>query len=428
VRGLGTGLRKGKAAVLIIVERSEAGKTLAAVLKIRLGWSWSRVKRLIERRHVRVGQQIETNVARRLKRGQEIRVASVTLGGKGKGDRSGFIHSSLANPRHGSSSWRPSSQQRNSRPSSRTKQNMARQAKCDGSNKHPNVPHLAQTGSNSELTQNLSHVRTDPLGNSPGKQAERAVHDDQKPAIDVIYADEALVVVNKPAGLTTMRHTYEEAEFGERARRYLPKTLADYLPSLLGSPRRKVYAVHRLDRDTSGLVVFARTPQAARQLSEQLRSHRIERRYWAITRGIPPEGRLESWLVRDRGDGRRGSTTPKAAGAKRAVTYVQVIEKLGPFALVECRLETGRTHQVRIHLGEAGTPLCGERIYDRPLHGKPYPDASGAARPMLHACTLGFVHPITGESLLWEAPPPADFRELVERLRRSRDTIDIEMK
>ena len=307
---------------------------------------------------------------------------------------------------------------------------MTRSVKCDGSNKHPEVPHPVLTESNSESTQNLSQVRKTLLENSPGKQADQAVNGDREPAIDVIYADEALVVVNKPAGLTTMRHTYEEAEFGERARRYLPKTLADYLPSFLGSPRRKVYAVHRLDRDTSGLVVFARTPQAARQLSEQLRSHRIERRYWAITRGIPPEGRLESWLVRDRGDGRRGSTTPNAAGAKRAVTYVQVIEKLGPFALVECRLETGRTHQVRIHLGEAGTPLCGERLYDRPLHGKPYPDASGATRPMLHACTLGFVHPITGESLLWEAPPPADFRELVERLRRrrERDPIDIEME
>jgi 23S rRNA pseudouridine1911/1915/1917 synthase len=247
---------------------------------------------------------------------------------------------------------------------------------------------------------------------------------DQIPAIDIVYADTVIVVVNKPVGLTTMRHAYEEAEFGERGRRYLPKTLADYLPGLLGAPRCKVYAVHRLDRDTSGLVVFARTPQAAQQLSEQLRRHRIERRYWAITRGIPPEGRLESWLVRDRGDGRRGSTPGEVAGAKRAITYVRVIEKFGPFALVECRLETGRTHQVRIHLGEAGTPLCGERIYDRPLHGRPYPDASGATRPMLHARTLGFVHPFTGEQLLWEVPPPADFQELVERLRQGRDTIE----
>jgi 23S rRNA pseudouridine1911/1915/1917 synthase len=247
---------------------------------------------------------------------------------------------------------------------------------------------------------------------------EKQTRHDPRPLIDIVYADAAIVVVHKPAGLTTMRHAYEEAEFGERGRRYLPKTLADYLPGLLGTPRRKVYAVHRLDRDTSGLVVFARTPQAAQALAEQLRRHRIDRRYWAITRGVPTEGRLESWLVRDRGDGRRGSAPADVAGAKHAVTYVRVIERLGPFALVECRLETGRTHQVRIHLGEAGTPLCGERIYDRPLHGKPYPDDSGAARPMLHARTLGFVHPLTEEHLLWEAPPPADFLELLERLRR----------
>ena len=89
----------------------------------------------------------------------------------------------------------------------------------------------------------------------------------------------------------------------------------------------------------------------------------------------------------------------------------------GEFALVECRLETGRTHQVRIHLGEAGAPLCGEKVYDRPVNGKPLPDGSGATRPMLHAARLGFVHPDTGEAISWEAPPPDDFADLLERLR-----------
>src|SRR5207302_2459678 len=118
---------------------------------------------------------------------------------------------------------------------------------------------------------------------------------------------------------------------------------------------------------------------------------------------------------RDRGDGRRGSTTKPEQG-KRAVTHVRVLQNLGEYTLVECRLETGRTHQVRIHLGEAGTPLCGERVYDRPLHGKPAPDGSGARRLALHAATLGFDHPATGQRVRWESPLPKDMADLVERL------------
>ena len=94
-----------------------------------------------------------------------------------------------------------------------------------------------------------------------------------------------------------------------------------------------------------------------------------------------------------------------------------MIEELGAYTLVECRLETGRTHQVRIHLGEAGTPLCGERIYDRPLHGRPYPDGSGLERIALHAATLGFDHPETDKRMRWTSPLPADLAGLVERLR-----------
>ncbi|HEY8504589.1 MAG TPA: RluA family pseudouridine synthase [Gemmataceae bacterium] len=235
----------------------------------------------------------------------------------------------------------------------------------------------------------------------------------------VVYSDESVVVADKPAGLTTMRHPEEAAEFGERGKRYLPPTLADLLPPLLGEfgRARPLRAVHRIDKETSGLVVFARTPEAERHLAAQFRAHTIERRYLALVRGRPPEGRIESRLVRDRGDGRRGSTPDPNAG-RRAVTHVRVLEELGPFSLVECRLETGRTHQVRIHLGEQGTPLCGERVYDRPLHGPPVPDASGAGRVMLHAAVLGFRHPQTGEWVRWEAEPPAYFRELLERLRR----------
>jgi 23S rRNA pseudouridine1911/1915/1917 synthase len=235
----------------------------------------------------------------------------------------------------------------------------------------------------------------------------------------VRFADPHLVVVDKPAGLTTMRHAEEAAEFGKRARRYLPPTLADLLPGLLarGQPGRPlpVRAVHRIDKETSGLVVFARTAAAESALGRQFRARGIDRRYLALVRGRPREGRIESWLVRDRGDGRRGSGPP--GEGQHAVTHVRVVEELGEYTLVECRLETGRTHQVRIHLGEAGTPLCGERVYDRPPHGKPLPDGSGAGRVMLHAAALGFAHPATGKRMQWSSPFTKDMADLVHRLR-----------
>jgi 23S rRNA pseudouridine1911/1915/1917 synthase len=240
------------------------------------------------------------------------------------------------------------------------------------------------------------------------------------------FVDEHVVVVEKPSGLTTMRHAEDVAEHGTRARRFLPATLADLLPSLIAAhtagPPGKVWAVHRLDKETSGLVVFARTKEAERRLGGQFRAHTTERLYLALVRGKAASARNESWLVRDRGDGRRGSSPPgpgtPPADAQRAVTHVRVVEALGPCTLVECRLETGRTHQVRIHLGEAGTPLCGERIYDRPLHGRPYPDVGGIDRMALHAATLGFDHPATGERVRWTSPLPRDMAALVEKLRK----------
>jgi 23S rRNA pseudouridine1911/1915/1917 synthase len=236
----------------------------------------------------------------------------------------------------------------------------------------------------------------------------------------ICYVDDQVVVVDKPAGLTTMRHAEDVAEFGSRARRYLPPTLADLLPGLIaerkGGKPTPVRAVHRLDKETSGLVVFARTPEAERDLGRQFRAHSTERLYLALVRGKARSARIESWLVRDRGDGRRGSGA--AGSGQHAVTHVRLVEELGDFSLVECRLETGRTHQVRIHLGEAGTPLCGERVYDRPVHGRPAADGSGATRVMLHAVTLGFTHPGTGRRVQWTCSLPPDMEDLRRRLRR----------
>ena len=248
---------------------------------------------------------------------------------------------------------------------------------------------------------------------SRAKLKEAPAYDGPQPVL--VYSDDSIAVVDKPPGLTTMRHAEEAAEFGERGKHYLPATLADLLPAMLGRPGKPVRAVHRIDRDTSGLVVFARTRPAEQHLTEQFKAHTVERRYLALVRGRPKSGTIESHFVRDRGDGRRGSSA--TGDGQRAVTHVKVLERLGEFALVECRLETGRTHQVRIHLGEAGWPLSGEKVYDRPMNRPPLPDQSGAKRPMLHAARLGLTHPATDERMTWESEPAEDFKEVLGRLR-----------
>jgi 23S rRNA pseudouridine1911/1915/1917 synthase len=240
--------------------------------------------------------------------------------------------------------------------------------------------------------------------------------------LKICHVDPHIVVVDKPAGLTTVRQRREAAEFGQRGRRFLPPTLADVLTTLLirgKSQPGSVRAVHRLDKETSGLVVFARNLAAERNLGKQFRAHSIERCYVAIVRGRAQPGRIESYLVDDRGDSRRGST-PEPGKGKRAITNVKVLEALGQYSVVECRLETGRTHQVRIHLGERGTPICGERVYDRPIHGKPVADNSGAPRLALHAARLGFNHPVTGKKMTWDSSLPKDLQDLLNRLRRSK--------
>lgn len=234
------------------------------------------------------------------------------------------------------------------------------------------------------------------------------------------HVDDHLVVVDKPAGLTTVRHRHEAAEFGSRGRRYLPPTLADLLPDLLQAKtgkRKAVHAVHRLDKDTSGLVVFALSRLAVRHLGKQFRVHSIGRSYLALVRGRAEDRRVESRLVEDRGDHRRGSSADGMSG-KLAVTHVEVVELLGSFSLVRCRLETGRTHQARIHLGESGWPICGETIYDRPVHGRAEPDLSGTPRLALHAAILELRHPATDELMRWESRLPDDLFKVLRRLRK----------
>src|SRR5207248_11733348 len=143
----------------------------------------------------------------------------------------------------------------------------------------------------------------------------------------------------------------------------------------------------------------------------------VTRRYLAAVPGYLAPQRIATRLVRDRGDGRRGSTRDPDQG-KEAVTHVDVVERLPGYTLLSCRLETGRTHQIRIHLAELGHPVCGEKVYSRLRDGTTLADPSGAPRLALHAAELGFDHPAPGEALHWEMPPPPDLREFLDRLRR----------
>jgi 23S rRNA pseudouridine1911/1915/1917 synthase len=244
----------------------------------------------------------------------------------------------------------------------------------------------------------------------------------QHEAVVIRYLDADLVVVEKPAGISTVRHP-RERDWSER-RKALSPTLEDLVPPLIarkeGRPVKgslpRLRVVQRLDKETSGLVVFARRVAAERGLGKQFHAHTVVRRYLVVVPGTVTDQRIESRLVRDRGDGRRGSTTVPGVG-KMAVTHVGVVERLPGCTLLSCRLETGRTHQLRIHLAELGHPICGEKVYGaRP--GQPTrPDTSGAPRLALHAAELGFVHPGTGQAMHWTMPLPADLQQWLDWLR-----------
>jgi 23S rRNA pseudouridine1911/1915/1917 synthase len=244
----------------------------------------------------------------------------------------------------------------------------------------------------------------------------------QEEAIVIRHLDEHLVVVEKPSGMSTVRHPVER-HWTER-RKALSPTLEDLVPKIIArregrvrqGPLPRLRVVQRLDKETSGLVVFARTVAAERDLGKQFHAHTVTRRYLAVVSGFVPPQRIATRFVRDRGDGRRGSTDQPDAG-KEAITHVDVVERLPGYTLLACRLETGRTHQIRIHLAELGHPVCGDKVYHRLPSGGEQPDRSQAPRLALHAVELGFVHPVTHKEMHWEMPPPPDLEALLDRLR-----------
>jgi 23S rRNA pseudouridine1911/1915/1917 synthase len=220
--------------------------------------------------------------------------------------------------------------------------------------------------------------------NQVGQEA-RARDEEHLPSYAVIHEDDDLLVVDKPAGLLTAP---------------TPESDRNNLAGLLSrrhGPREPLFVVHRIDLDTSGLLVFARTPDANQILSETFRRHDLTRSYLAVGAGAVPD---------------TVATIDRPIDGRRAVTHVVSVERLAaPATLLRLRLETGRTHQIRLHLQSLGHPVLGDR-----QHGRPTP--IDPPRMALHATQLAFRHPITGAALDFNSPWPADLAAWLEGLRQ----------
>jgi 23S rRNA pseudouridine1911/1915/1917 synthase len=214
-------------------------------------------------------------------------------------------------------------------------------------------------------------------------QAARARDEARLPPFRIVHQDDDLVVVDKPAGLLT-------APTPESDRQNLARALGDRLG-------RPAHVVHRLDLETSGLLVFALTDEANRALAERFRVHDMERVYLAVLRGTFAAGE-------------ETVTVTEPVAGRHAVTHLSVVERFPSATLVHCRLETGRTHQIRLHARHLGHPVLGDRRYGEPTPGDP-------PRMALHATVLGFLHPRTGEALRFESPWPEDLAAWLAALR-----------
>ncbi len=269
--------------------------------------------------------------------------------------------------------------------------------------------------------------------------------------LDILHEDKDIIVIDKPAGLVV--HPAGGSERGTLVNALLHHCGPE-LTGIGGVARPGI--VHRLDKDTSGVMIAAKSEAAHTALTAMFAAHDIERVYLAVTRGSPRPliGRIETNIARSPNDRKKmavvkdkhfradhWSNDPNAAGdetlqGKLAVTNYRVLETFGRLdstgaqpaaALVECRLETGRTHQIRVHLAHIQAPVMGDQVYGKHRwlradgKGPAFERATAAAkafpRQALHAMVLGFIHPVTGQEMRFERPPPADMAELVEALR-----------
>ncbi len=227
--------------------------------------------------------------------------------------------------------------------------------------------------------------------------------------LDILHRDDDLLVLNKAAGMVVHPGSGTRATTLVHALLGLGETLSG-----VGGPERPGI-VHRLDKGTSGLLVAAKTDLAHRGLAEQFRAHSVDREYLALVRGSPRAsgGSIDSAIGRHPTDRKRFSTRVRSGRA--AVTHWQVERRLSGFALLRVRLETGRTHQIRVHLASAGLPVVGDPVYGG---GRAVARELGLGRQALHAALLGFEHPVSGERLRFRSPLPADLGGVLAGLEK----------
>jgi len=237
--------------------------------------------------------------------------------------------------------------------------------------------------------------------------AEAAILPEDIP-LDIIYEDSDLIVVNKPQGMVVHPAAGHYTGTLVNALMFHCK---DGLSGINGELRPGI--VHRIDKDTSGLLAAAKTNAAHISLSEQLARHSVTRRYLAVVYNNIKEdaGVIDKPICRDPKDRKRMAVAgPSAKNARRAVTHYEVLERFGKYTLIRARLETGRTHQIRAHMAYIGHPVLGDPVY---AAGR---DSFKLLGQALHAGVLGFIHPRTGEYMEFEAPPPEYFTKLLEKL------------
>lgn len=233
----------------------------------------------------------------------------------------------------------------------------------------------------------------------------------------VVFEDDHLIVVDKPAGMVV--HPAAGNPDGTLVNALLHHCKGQ-LSGIGGVARPGI--VHRIDKDTSGLLVVAKSDKAHEGLSKQFKDHSIHRRYLAVCAGHPnpTDGTIEGRIGRSDANRKKMAVLdPNSSRGKHAVTHYKVLKTLDSCALIECRLETGRTHQVRVHCASIGNALLGDPIYGRtPAKLRPVLKSLGFERQALHAASLGFVHPLSGEWRIFEAEMPGDMQELIDQTTR----------
>lgn len=255
---------------------------------------------------------------------------------------------------------------------------------------------------------------------TPGPEPGTVATPDPSIALNVVFEDDDLLVVDKPAGMVVhpARGNWEKTLVNA----LLARPGFERLPEVAGDPTSALRPgiVHRIDKDTSGLLVVAKSALARDRLTKALSEHRVERAYLGLTDGVPVDATLTTHYGRHPKSRLRFSS--RVPTGKTAITHVTIEERLagGRAALIRCVLETGRTHQIRVHVAEqCRTPLLADRLYGRtPTDEDLRAVAEVLGRQALHAAVLGFTHPISGEALRFESPLPPDLDRALSSLRR----------